>query len=95
MEKKPPMCLSREEQDSMRALAGTAEETVELSNTLYQAVVIHETPIPVTESLEVAHSSEESPTRRALKTAPIPIFPGDSSIPPPKGGDSSVPPKSS
>jgi hypothetical protein len=94
MEKKP-VCLSREEQDSIRALAGTAEETVELSNTLYQAVVIHETPIPVVDSLEVTHMSEESPTRRALKTAPIPVFPGDSSIPPPKGSSSSNPPKSS
>jgi hypothetical protein len=94
MEKKPPMCLSREEQDSIRAVAGTAEETVELAQSLYQAVVISETPIPVTDSLQVAHTSEDSPTRRALRTAPIPVFPGDSSVPPPKG-DSSIPPKSS
>lgn len=75
MEKKP-MCLSREEQDSMRALAGTAEETVELSNTLYQAVVTGKTPIPVVEGpvAEAMHDVEESPTRRALKTAPVPVF---------------------
>lgn len=76
MEKKL-MCLSREEQDSMRALAGTAEETVELSNTLYQAVVAGSTPMPVAERIaeeEVLHDVEESPTRRALKTPPIPVF---------------------
>lgn len=82
MEEKKPMCLSREEQDSLRALAGTAEETVELSHSLYQAVVQTKTPIPVIENLEVAAAAaaapapmpEESPTRRALKTAPIPRF---------------------
>ena len=33
------MCISREEQDSIRALAGTAEETKKLAQTLYSAVM--------------------------------------------------------
>lgn len=33
------MCLSREEQDSIRALAATSEETEKLAKTLYAAVL--------------------------------------------------------
>jgi len=65
MEKKP-MCLSREEQDSIRALAGTAEETVELSQSLYQAVV--QVDLPIDESLRIEG------TRATLKAAAVPIF---------------------
>jgi hypothetical protein len=63
---KGPMCLSREEQDSMRALAGTAEETVELSQSLYQAVV--QVELPITERLHVVNTSA------ALKPAAVPVF---------------------
>jgi len=68
------MCLSREEQDSMRALAGTAGETVELSQTLYNAVMARsDSSNPNIEPVIVA-ALEEPPTRRALKSAPVPQF---------------------
>jgi hypothetical protein len=38
------MCLSREEQDSLRALRLAADETVELSETLYKAVISRSDP---------------------------------------------------
>lgn len=72
MEKKP-MCLSREEQDSIRAVAATAEETVELSQSLYQAVVQVDETIPLDAVVDV----REAPTKKALKTAPLPEFDGE------------------
>jgi len=68
------VCLSREEQDSMRALAGEADETVALTQSLYAAVAQLDTPIPLEENLVVKFEEEESATRRALKPAPVPMF---------------------
>ncbi len=69
------MCLSREEQDSIRAMAVAVGETVELSQSLYNAVVQHDSSIPVSEGpVTFAHELDESPTRRALKVAPLPVF---------------------
>lgn len=62
------MCLSREEQDSIRALAGAAEETVELSQSLYQAI------IDVQEKLDVVASTDEPSVVKALKAPLIPAF---------------------
>jgi hypothetical protein len=67
-----PMCLSREEQDSIRALAGEAEETVELTQSIYNAVMSRRDSsdpdiVPVFAELD-------SPTRRALQAPPLPTY---------------------
>ncbi len=64
------MCLSREEQDSINALKGTAAETVEMAQSLYSAVVHDQ--LPVDEELSVL--PPEAPTKRALATPLIPRF---------------------
>lgn len=66
------MCLSREEQDSMHTLAGTVEETVELSQSIYRAVIHAADSVHVGSSLSV--SPDEMPTEIALKLAPLPVF---------------------
>jgi hypothetical protein len=72
MEKKPAMCISDEEQTSIRALAGTLEETIELSQTLYNSVV---DSVPSAEAVVVVASFDaEPPTRKALKAQPVPVF---------------------
>jgi len=61
--------MEKIEQDSIRALAGTVDETVTLSQTLYKAVM---DTIPVKETLLIAEHSVD--TRMALKPAPVPEF---------------------
>jgi hypothetical protein len=63
------MCLSREETNSMRALAGTAEETVELSESLYRAVT--------TAAVETEAGTLEDdamPTAETLRPPRVPVF---------------------
>lgn len=73
MESKPAMSISHEEQTSIRALAGTVEETVDLTQSLYKAVV---EPVPGADAVIVVTSfeQEEHPTRKALKAPGVPTF---------------------
>jgi hypothetical protein len=73
MEKKPPMCLSREEQHSLRALTGTAEETVELSQSLYNHVISQKPP-PSTNGDGSSHLIDEPETKKALRVLPLPVI---------------------
>ncbi len=64
------MCMSREEMDSMRALKGTVDETVELSQSLYNAVVHLDSSIPMAESVTATRNA----ARLALQPPPLPVF---------------------
>lgn len=64
------MCLSPEEQDSIRALSGEADETVTLSKTLYNAVVSKSDP----NMKAVKVSDLERSHRAQLKPPPVPSF---------------------
>ena len=70
---KPPMCLSHEEQDSIRSLGGTVDETVELSQSLY-AHVMKTASSDKLKAVTTAELEAHMAAKAALKTPTLPEF---------------------
>lgn len=67
------MCLSHEEQDSIRSLGGTVDETVELSQSLY-AHVMKSASSDKLKAVTAAEIEAHMASRAALKTPTVPEF---------------------